>query len=89
MADGIDFVGSNKRFGPPPGDDRVEPLMVFDNGHVIVECWRLRPEELAEVVANGGILFVTVFARGLPPIFVGTEQNTRDLIQDYGGAWKR
>lgn len=94
MAQGIDFPGSNKTYTSPgtregTPDDRVRDLHVFTNGVCIVSCWKLTPEEIEEVNKTGCIFISIMSAPQLYPFFVGSEKNVRDVIQDFGGAWKR
>lgn len=54
-----------------------------------ISCWQMSPEELAEINASGGKVFISIFmGKTQPPVFVGSESSTRALIADYG-VWKR
>lgn len=87
MGEPVEFAGANTLLGPPNGAENIVAMHVFRNGTCCVSCWRLRPEEVAEVMRTGRV-FVSVFAGPTqPPIFVGGEQETRELIADYG-VWK-
>ena len=90
MACPVSFPGVNRRLGPPHGDDdvKVQPMDAFGNGVCSVSLWQLTPEELDEVKRTGCI-YLTVFGgASQPPVFVGGEEQTRNLIADYG-VWKR
>lgn len=83
MAQGVPFEGANTVFHAPEGEDRVLPLHIFHNGSAMTSCWELTEEEIDEI-NNTGRIFVSVFGRALPPIFVGGELETRALLVDFG-----
>jgi hypothetical protein len=88
VAHPVRFDGANVALQPPEGAENVEPMPVFRNGISCTSCWALSPEEVVEVARTGRI-FVTVMAGPTqPPIFVAGEENTRELLADYG-TWKR
>lgn len=91
MAEAITFDGANMVLGAPAGsEETVSALHTYTNGMCSVSCWRLSPEELAEVNRTGGIIFLSVFSgRSQPPVFLGDEEAVRTLVVDYGGVWKR
>lgn len=91
MASIVDWSGSNKKLVAPKGytKEQVQDLPVFNNGVVSVSAWQLSPDELADIVQNGGIVFVSVVAGpSQPPIYVGSEQTCREVCVDYGPVWK-
>ena len=91
MAQPVDFHGANTTLGAPSGNEHnVSARRVFRNGMCCVSCWELSPTELEELVANGGKLYLTVFSgHTQPPVFIGDEGGTRELIADLGGVWKK
>lgn len=92
MAKPVDWYGVNKTLITPKGEtkDRVQDLPVFNNGVMSVSCWQLSPDELADIVQSGGIVFVSVwFGQSSPPLFVGSEETVRSLVVDFGKVWKK
>lgn len=89
MAQAVDFSGSNRLLRAPQGAENVSDLHTFTNGHCSVSCWELAPEELAEISRTGRI-YVSIFSgQSQPPVFVGSEDNVRSVVVDFGGVWKR
>lgn len=85
-----EWSGINRRLGPPSGKDELEvqPMGVFTNGQQCVSRWLLSPEELAEVARTGAV-FVSIWSGGNQhPVYVGTEEDVRQLIAEHG-VWKR
>ncbi len=91
MAYGIDFKGSNKRYGPPLGvsEDQCKTLNTFNNGQCIVSCWELTKEELEEINRTGKIFLSVWSGNTLFPVLVGSEDVVRSVVADYGAVWKR
>jgi hypothetical protein len=92
MANAIPWHGQNKLFTTPKGEekDRVLPLPVFNNGNVSVSCWQLTKEELADIIQNNGKIYLAVFfGNKQPPVFVGSEDNVRSVVLDFGHVWKK
>ena len=90
MAEAIQWYGANKVLQSPKDFGSVIDISVFNNGKCSVSCWKLTPEELADVVQNGGHIFVTVL--GGPsqyPMFVGSEENVRSVVADFGKVWNK
>jgi len=84
MGSGIGFIGCNRIFKAPPGEEeRVVPLAVHDNGTNITVCWELTQDELKQINEKGRV-FVTFWSRGLSPHFVGSEDTVRQFIADNG-----
>jgi hypothetical protein len=92
MANPICWHGMNKTLQAPANEDkqRIQDIHVFNNGNCSVSCWQLTPEELADLVQNGGKIYLAVmFGKSQPPVFVGSENTVRSVVIDYGGVWKR
>ncbi|AXQ68758.1 metal-dependent phosphohydrolase [Caulobacter phage CcrPW] len=69
MADPIDFCGRNKVLNPAPGtEDYVRPLFVHGNGIENISCWKLTPEEAAEVARTGEVWFSIASGKTHHPI---------------------
>lgn len=87
----VDFDGANTTLGAPTGNEHnVEPMRVFRNGMVCVSCWELSREELEELLENGGRLYLSVFSGSTqPPVMLANESDTRAVLADLGGPWKR
>lgn len=67
MAIPVGFEGANMLLsGEAVGCSDLE---VFANGEQIVSCWRMTPEEL-KLIAETGVVWVSVWGRGAPPIYV-------------------
>ena len=68
MADYVDFDGANftwKGFGEDVGDVRVHMREAQLNGKTATEsisCWKLTPDELAEV-RRTGLVYLSAFGR--------------------------
>jgi hypothetical protein len=93
MAKPVQWHGANRTLTPPKAEEdtsRIESMAVFNNGNMSVSCWQLTPEELADVVQNGGKIYLAVlFGPSQPPAFIGSEDSVRRIAVDYGGVWKR
>lgn len=88
MSEPVDFQGANTVLRPPTGSDSILPLPIFRNGACCVSCWQLTDDEIAEIVRTKRV-FLSVFSgKTQPPVYVGGEEGTRELIADYG-VWKR
>lgn len=81
MGEAVGFKGSNAIMY---GFGDVRDLQVFRlrpkdvNGPQVISCWRLTPEELAEV-ARTGVVWLSVIQDGQPPVYVsGTALVTVD-----------
>lgn len=86
MAQGIDFEGSNAVFAAPPMRDDVASLPVFRNGACIISCWQLSDEERA-AISKSGMVFVSILADGMPPVFIGSQETVAELARQYGDDW--
>ncbi len=83
MAYGVNFTGSNVTLKAPHGRDDVSDLHIFRNRGMVVSCWELEPEEIAEVAKTGRI-FLSVMGPTMAPSFVGTESVMRSFTADFG-----
>ena len=89
MAESIPWHGMNKRLTAAK-DDRLRELNVFNNGVLSVSCWQLSPQELVDLVTNGGKIYLAVmYGPSQPPVFVGSEDEVRQVVIDYGQVWKK
>lgn len=89
MARATDFRGTNVRMNPPAGRDDVEPVMAFRNTGCCVTCWQLDAAALAEVARTGRVYLSVFMGGGMPPVFLGSEDEVRDLVADYGGTFPK
>lgn len=92
MAHSIHWHGQTKILKPPNADDRdrIHDICIFNNGNVSVSCWQLTPEELADIIQNGGKVYLAVlYGPSQPPCFVGSEDSIRSTVIDYGRVWKK
>lgn len=91
MGQGVDFIGTNRRFKAPEGDEEtIDSIDVYDNGRCVVTAWKLTDDELAEILASGTVYLTMMTSPNLVPHFVGSETTVRDVIADYAkGVWKK
>lgn len=92
MANSVPWHAANKKLQAPATEDklRFRDLQVFNNGNVSVSCWQLTPDELTDIIQNGGKVYLAVlFGKSQPPCFVGSEDSVRSVVIDYGSVWKR
>lgn len=82
-----DWPAANFVFTAPEGRDDVCDLQVFKNPQYTVSCWKLSPEELAEV-AKTGCVYLSIMGGGMPPVFLGSEDEVRALIGEHG-VWEK
>jgi len=82
-----DWPHANMTFLAPPGRDDVIPVRVFRNRGFLVMPVQLDAAELAEVIAAGGVVYLSIMGSGMPPVFVGSESTTKDVIAECG-LWK-
>lgn len=88
MGSPIKFKGFNSELKAPSGMDELScsTLPVFKNGVNCVSCWKLTEEEIQEIIKTKRI-FVSLWSGVTqPPIYVGSEETTRQLIAD-NGVW--
>jgi len=70
MADPVQFCGFNKMLNPAKGtEDHVRPLPVHGNGVENISCWKLSPEELAQVNKTGEVWFSVASGQTCHPVF--------------------
>ncbi len=69
MAEGTDFPESNSALLAPPGSENVYDLPVHRSEAGVISCWRLTPEEIAEV-ARTGVVWLHVVGTTHPPLLV-------------------
>lgn len=86
----VQFPGSNRVLRPPEGHDEVSvrSMHTFTNGFHSVSCWQFDKDEIEEIVRTGRLFCSVLSGQTQPPIYLGTEQETRNLIADVG-VWKR
>lgn len=73
---------------PEGMEHQVDALPCFRNGVMTVSCWQLTQEELNEVVASGGKVFLAVmFGATQPPVFLSDEHSVREVVGRYGPTW--
>lgn len=89
MAEAVYFEGANTKLGPPKGSENVSDLYTYSNGLCSVSCWQLSADELAEINRTGRVFVSVLSGRSQPPVFLGSEEEVRSLVVDYGGVWKR
>lgn len=89
MAQGVDFPGTNKFYGAPPGkEDAVVGIPVFTNGVCVITCWEFTDEELAEILRTRRVYMSMMSGPHLFPHYIGLENQVRELNADYG-IWKK
>lgn len=91
MAECIDWHGANKILKCPVHRDQAifPTIKVFNNGTVTVSCWKLTPEELAEIVQTGCVFVAVMGGPSQSPMTVGIEDNLRVLTMDTGKVWAK
>lgn len=89
MADPTHFHGANRTFKAPQGSENVGDLDTFVNGHAIVSAWKLRPEELEDVIRTGTVFVSSMSGQVLFPMFIGSEETVRMVVADTGPVWER
>lgn len=73
MAEPVGFEGANQVFAAPEGSTNCIDLETHSDGQAVTSCWRLSPEELAEV-ARTGVVWLRVAMNGrTPPVYVSGE----------------
>lgn len=72
MAKPTEFFGQNTVIKPHPNDiGKVLPLPVYANKQgLVVSCWELTPEEIAEVSRTGKV-FLQMHGRVTPHLVMG------------------
>lgn len=74
MAEPIEFPGMTTTLAAPPGcEDVVQPLPIRRVEGKCLSCWRLTPEELAEI-ARTGVVWLSIWGSTQPPALVAGER---------------
>lgn len=89
MSKPVDFKGSNKTLLPPKGytKEQVIPMYIFTNNVACVSKWKLSEEALKEAVETGCLFISLLSGQTQPPIFIGSEEEVRAVVIDYGKVW--
>lgn len=71
MAVAVGFEGANTVFRRPDSLSAAEcaDLQCFSNGGQIISCWRLTPEELAEI-RKTGVVWLSILGSAMPPVMI-------------------
>lgn len=66
------FNESNHSLSPPLGmtEDQCESLATFQNGELVVSCWKPTEEELQEIIRTKRVWLI-IWGRTMPPAYVG------------------
>lgn len=84
MAEAVRFDGANAVLRAPPGQEETcNDLHVFRNRRMVVSCWQLTSDEMAEVARTGRI-YLSVAGPTHPPLYVATESEMRAFTAEYG-----
>lgn len=72
MAEATTFPESNIRLTGPQGenDPDVYTLEARRLDGTVVTCWQLTDEDVAEINASGGKIWVSVWGHSMPPMIV-------------------
>ena len=89
MTTGGHINGHNVTMMPPDGADDVSPIRAFRNEHCCVTAWDLDDESLAEIIRTRRVYLTVLMGGGMPPVFVGTESEVRDLVANYGNTFPK
>jgi hypothetical protein len=86
MGTAVTFPGKNFDFGPPPGQDEHQcgTLPVMADRVNNVSCWKLTPEELAEINESGCVFLNVQSGKFMFPVFVGSISAVNQLVADGG-----
>lgn len=84
MGFGVNFSGTNVVMTGPEGLDDVMDIHAFRTEQCCVTCWQLDGQELEEFFRTGKLYLSVVMGGGMPPVFIGTEKTTRELVANYG-----
>lgn len=90
MARPVKFNGANKELVAPKGIDDLScsSLPIFNNGINCVSCWELNDAEVEEIIKTKRIYVSIWSGKTQPPIYIGSEETTREVIAD-NGVWKK
>ena len=72
MANPVPFRESNLILHGPQGVDDPDVLTIEARRleGCVVTCWQLSPEDVAEMVETGGVIWVSVWGNSMPPMMV-------------------
>lgn len=84
MAQPVTFSGTNVTMLAPEGADDVQDVRAFRNDRFCITCWALSESEIQEVLRTGQIWLSVMGNGGMPPCFVGGEDETRSVVADGG-----
>ena len=83
----IKFSGAKSSLSGNGAD--VGDLPAHTNGRCVTSCWQFSEEELSEIKSSGMVWVTVLSGQTAPPIFVGSENEVRKVVFDYGDVWKR
>jgi hypothetical protein len=89
MSHPIQFKGANTVMRAPEGAENVQDMHVFRTRHSCVSCWELTQEEVSEINRTGKIFLSVLMDGAQPPVYVGSEKETRGVLIDFGPVWDR
>ncbi|MNU79252.1 hypothetical protein D3C71_688630 [compost metagenome] len=89
MAYPIQFKGANTVMRAPEGAENVQDMHVFRTRHSCVSCWQFTPEEILEINRTGKVFLSVLMGGAQPPVYVGSESETRGVLIDFGPVWDR
>lgn len=86
----IKWHGVNKVLTAPKDttSEQVQDLPIFTNGAVCISRWKLTPETIEEINRTGCIFLSVYSGQTQPPVFIGSERETREVAVDYGPVWR-
>ena len=72
MASPVEFPEQNGTLGKPANmtDEECSSLPVYRDGHQCISCWRLTPEEMAEIQKTHCVFIGVLSGESQPPIWV-------------------
>lgn len=86
MANPSIIFGANLVLTPAPGDeDSVQDLHAWRAPDLVVSQWQLSEEELKDVVASGGKVYLAVVGETIAPAFVASEHAMRAFARETSG----
>lgn len=90
MSQCVDFKGTTITLTPPSGMDemQVRTIRAYRNDLYFVTCWEFTDEEITEIIRTRRVYLSVMSQASMPPVYIGSEGDTRDLISDHG-AWAR
>lgn len=87
MATGTDFEGSNIIFRG--GRPNVNDIPAFRNQQCVVTCWELTDDEIEILIHTRKVYQMQFYAGNLVPHYLTPDrENMREMVADYGGAFK-